>query len=104
MLSPHCCIKEFQENYFATLLKQKTKSNFLFVPKRSCSYILTNLWKQRLQKVATKVKTRNNISYNLIETAWGASPEVMRLSAIFLVNCVADFGSPVWLISANTFT
>ena len=48
-----------------------------------------------------KVRTRNNILHNLVGTTWGASPKVMSLSAISLVNSVADFGSPVWLLSKH---
>ena len=61
----------------------------------------TLTFKQHLQKTALKVRTRNNMLYNLAGSTWGASPDVMRLSAISLVNSVADFGSSVWMYSKH---
>ena len=48
-----------------------------------------------------KIRASNNILHNLVGTTWGASSEVMRLSAISLVNSVADYGSPVWILSKH---
>ena len=61
----------------------------------------TLTFKQHLQKTALKVRTRNNMLYNLAGSTWEASPDVMRLSAISLVNSVADFGSSVWMYSKH---
>lgn len=56
-------------------------------------------YKTHLSKTALKVRTRNNILYKISGSNWGASPEVMRLTAMSLINSVGDFGSPVWMNS-----
>ena len=59
-------------------------------------------YKQHLNKTALKVRTRNNILSKLAGSRWGAHFDVLRKTAISVVNSVADFGSQVWLNSNHT--
>jgi hypothetical protein len=58
-------------------------------------------FKEHLRRTSLKVRSRNNILHKLCGTNWGASAEVLRLTAISLVNSVADHGSEVWLNSKH---
>lgn len=52
--------------------------------------------------MAAKLRPRNNIITKLAGTTWGATADVLRISALALVYSVAEYCAPVWLNSAHT--
>ena len=48
-------------------------------------------YKFHLTKIASKVRTRNNIIQKLLGSNWGASAETLRISALALVLPVAEY-------------
>ena len=47
------------------------------------------------------ILTRNNILRKLTTSKWGATPHVLRTSALALSYSVADYACPVWKRSAH---
>lgn len=56
-------------------------------------------YKQHLEGVKNKTKTKNNIIVKLASTSWGANVAVLRSSAIALVYSVAEYCAPVWAVT-----
>lgn len=59
-------------------------------------------YKQHLTKMASKLKTRNNVLHKLSGTSWGANAPVLKTTALSLVYSVAEYCCPVWANSAHT--
>ncbi|KAF0710578.1 Uncharacterized protein FWK35_00036874, partial [Aphis craccivora] len=55
----------------------------------------TLTFRQHLQSVKDKIKTRNNIIAKLAGTNWGYHANVLRTSALALVYRVAEYCAPV---------
>lgn len=55
--------------------------------------------KANLEKVAQKLKARNNILQKLAGTNWGSNAETLRTAALALPT--AEYCSPVWLRSSH---
>jgi hypothetical protein len=62
----------------------------------------TLTYKEHLNKLSSKVKTRNNVIQKLTGTTWGSTAETLRISALSLVYSAAEYASPVWLNSSHT--
>ena len=62
----------------------------------------TLTFKPHLQKLASKVRTRNSIIQKLANSSWGATAEVLRTSALSLVFSTGEYCAPVWLNSHHT--
>ena len=54
------------------------------------------LYREHLEKMKQKLKTRNNIIYKLAGTTWGANANTLRTSALALVYSTAEYCCPVW--------
>lgn len=61
----------------------------------------TLTFRQHLESVKVKIKTRNNIVSKLAGTSWGCHANVLHTSALALVYSVADYCAPVWARSAH---
>jgi hypothetical protein len=61
----------------------------------------TLIFRQHLESMKDKIKTRNNIIAKLAGTSWGCHANVLRTSALALVYSVADYCAPVWARSAH---
>lgn len=59
-------------------------------------------FKKHCHKTRLKVSSRNNILRKLTATTWGASPHVLRTSALALCMSAAEYASPVWSASSHT--
>lgn len=62
----------------------------------------TLTYKPHLQKVAAKIRTRNNLVHMLAGTTWGAGAKTLRTSALALCYSVAEYCAPVWRNSVHT--
>jgi len=63
----------------------------------------TMTFKQHLEGVKDKLKTRNNIIGKLAGTSWGCwALNVLRTSVLALVYSAAEYCAPVWVRSAHT--
>ena len=58
-------------------------------------------FKEHVSKTRAKVSTRNNILRKLTTSKWGATPYVLRTSALALSYSAADYACPVWEHSAH---
>ena len=58
-------------------------------------------YKQHCRNTKQKVSARNNILRKLTGTSWGASPMVLRTSALGLCVSVAEYACPVWQMSSH---
>jgi|UniRef100_A0A2S2QPE9 hypothetical protein len=61
----------------------------------------TLTFRQHLESVKDKIKTRNNIIAKLAGPSWGCRENVIRTSALALVYNVAKYCVPVWARSAH---
>lgn len=52
--------------------------------------------KANMEKVAKKVKTRNNVLQKLAGTNWGSNVETLRTTALALMFPTAEYCYPVW--------
>jgi len=59
-------------------------------------------FKQHLEGVKDKLKTRNNIISKLAGTSWGCRANVLRISSLALVYSIAEYCAPVWARSTHT--
>ena len=63
----------------------------------------TLTYREHLEKIASKLKTRNNLLMKLIGTTWGATnANTLRSSALALCYSVGEYCAPVWARSAHT--
>lgn len=62
----------------------------------------TLTFKQHLEGIKDKLKTRNNIISKLTGTSWGCRANVLRTSSQALVYSVAEYCASVWARSAHT--
>ena len=62
----------------------------------------TQTHKPHLEKVAQKLKSRNNVIQKLAGTTWGSNGNTLRTAALSLVYSTAEYCCPVWLRSAHT--
>lgn len=61
----------------------------------------TLTFKSHLEKLAQKLKTRNNIISKLCGSNWGADADTLRIAGLALVFSTAEYCSPVWLNSSH---
>ena len=77
-------------------LKQCDFPVYLGVPlDRTLSY------KQHIEKVKGKVRTRNNLLHKLASSSWGANTFTLRATALALCYSVAEYACPVWERSSH---
>ncbi|KAL4153463.1 hypothetical protein QTP88_001296 [Uroleucon formosanum] len=62
----------------------------------------TLTFKQHLEGIKNKLKTRNNIISKLAGTSWGCRANILRTSALALVYSTAEYCAPVWQRSVHT--
>ena len=58
-------------------------------------------FKEQVNKTRAKVSTRNNTLRKLTTSKWGATPHVLRTSALALSYSAAEYAGPVWERSAH---
>ena len=56
---------------------------------------------EHINKTKAKVSTRNNILRKLTTSKWGATPQVLRASALALSYSAAEYACPIWERSAH---
>nr|CAH7725182.1 unnamed protein product [Callosobruchus chinensis]CAH7732496.1 unnamed protein product [Callosobruchus chinensis] len=61
----------------------------------------TLTYRAHIEKTRAKVNTRNGIVRSLINSQWGANPNVLRSSALALCYAPAEYACPVWGRSAH---
>jgi len=61
----------------------------------------TLTFKQHLEALKDKLKTRNNIISKLAGTSWGCKANTLRTSALALVYSAAEYCAPAWSRSAH---
>jgi len=59
-------------------------------------------YREHLTKTAGKLKNQNNLLMKLAGSAWGASANTLRSSALTLCYSAAEYCAPVWSCSAHT--
>lgn len=62
----------------------------------------TLTYKPHLQKLRSKVGTRNNLIRKLSGTSWGANASCLRISSLSLVYSTAEYCAPVWINSTHS--
>lgn len=62
----------------------------------------TQTHKPHLEKVAQKLKSRNNILQKLAGTTWGSNGNTLRTAALSFIFSTAEYCCPVWLRSSHT--
>ena len=58
-------------------------------------------YKQHIEKVKGKVRTRNNLLHKLANSSWGANTSTLRATALALCYSVAEYACPVWERSSH---
>ena len=58
-------------------------------------------YKQHIEKVKGKVRTRNNLLHKLTNSSWGANTSTLRATAFALCYSVAEYACPVWERSSH---
>ena len=58
-------------------------------------------FKEQVNKTKAKVSARNNILQKLTTSKWGATPHVLRTSALAQSHSAAEYANPVWEQSAH---
>ena len=53
-------------------------------------------YKQHIEKVKGKVRTRHNLLHKLANSSWGANTSTLRATALALCYSVAEYACPVW--------
>ena len=79
-------------------------SAYLFLQLQHCAhpvYLGVTLdrsltFKEHINKTRAKISTRNNILRKLATSKWGATPHVLRTSALALSYSAAKYACPVW--------
>ena len=59
-------------------------------------------FKQHIEKVKGKVRTRNNLLRKLANSLWGASAPTLRATALALCYSAAEYACPVWERSSHS--
>nr|CAB3266991.1 reverse transcriptase [Phallusia mammillata] len=59
-------------------------------------------YRQHLEKLSNKIKTRNSLINKLAATRWGASQSVLRTSALALCYSAAEYCASTWERSTHT--
>jgi len=59
-------------------------------------------FRQRLEGLCGKVRTRNYLLRLLAGSTWGAHTSVLRTSALGLVYSAAEYAAPAWCRSTHT--
>ena len=59
-------------------------------------------FKQHIEKVKGKVRTRNNLLRKLANLLWGASAPTLRATALALCYSAAEYACPVWERSSHS--
>lgn len=89
--------QKLQVSFCGQTVEQKKSPKYLGVTlDRSLTF------RQHLENVAQKIKSRLNILKSLAGTSWGASASVLRTTALALVYSTAEYCAPVWYRSAHT--
>jgi len=79
------------------------KVNHNFAPKYlgvTLDRLLT--FRNNIEKLQKKLKTRVNLVQKLAGTGWGADATTLRTATIALVYSTAEYGAPVWSNSAHS--
>ena len=63
---------------------------------------MTQTHKPHIEKVAQKLKSRNNIPQKLAGSTWGCDANTLRTAALSMVYSSAEYCCPVWLRSSHT--
>ena len=58
-------------------------------------------YKQHIEKVKRKVRTRNNLLHKLANSSWGANTLTLRATTLALCYSVAEYACPVWEKSSH---
>ena len=58
-------------------------------------------YKQHIEKVKGKVRTRSNLHHKLTNSSWGANTFTLRATALALCYSVAEYACPVWERSSH---
>ena len=58
-------------------------------------------YKQHIEKVKGKVRTRNNLLHKLANSSWGANTFTLRATDLALYYSVAEYACPVWERSSH---
>ena len=58
-------------------------------------------YKQHIDRVKGKVRTRNNLLHKLANSSWDANTSTLRATALALCYSVAEYGCPVWERSSH---
>jgi hypothetical protein len=61
----------------------------------------TLIYKQHLETLTDKLKTRNNIIFKLAGTSWECNANILRISALALVYSTAEYCALTWSRSAH---
>ena len=59
-------------------------------------------FKQHIEKVKGKVRTRNNLLRKLVNSLWDASAPTLRATALALCYSAAEYACPVWERSSHS--
>ena len=59
-------------------------------------------FKQHIEKVKGKVRTRNNLLRKLVTSLWGANAPTLRATALALCYSAAEYACPVWERSSHS--
>ena len=59
-------------------------------------------YKEHLEKLSMKLRTRLNIIRMLAGTEWSASPDTFRIITLSIMYNTMNYSSPVWINSAHT--
>ena len=59
-------------------------------------------FKQHIEKVKGKVRTRNNLLRKLANSSWGACASTLRATALALCYSAAEYACPVWERSSHS--
>lgn len=59
-------------------------------------------FKNHLEQLSQKLRTRVNLIQMLAGSEWGASPNTLRTSTLSLVCSTMNYSSPIWFNSAHT--
>lgn len=96
-LSNHLADKTLVVTVEGTHIKNNPFPKYLgVVLDRSLTY------KNHIESIKRKIKSRINIINNLAGTSWGASFNTLKTTALALVYSVAEYCSPVWLNSQHS--
>ena len=78
-----------------------TSNTVIFLCTLGVTLDRTLSYKQHIEKVKGKVRTRNNFLHKLANSSWGANTFTLRATALALCYSVAEYACPVWERSSH---